>query len=499
MFSKILIANRGEIAVRVIRACREMGIRAVAVYSEVDQASPHVWLADEAVPIGPPEASRSYLDIPRLIDAARGTGADAVHPGYGFLAENAAFASACREAGLTFIGPPAEVIAALGDKARARRMAAASGVRVVPGFDDPMADDARLRQEAFKVGFPLLLKAAAGAGGRGLRLVEDPNDLDHAVASARREAKAAFGGDGLIIERLIDRPRHIEVQVLADGQDTVVHLGERECSLQRRHQKVIEEAPAPGADASLRAELGEAAVRVARAAGYVNAGTVEFLVDPERRFYFLEVNTRLQVEHPVTEMVTGLDLVAAQIRIAAGEPLGLLQHEIRPRGWAIECRVYAEDPEAGFAPSPGTVVHLVEPHLPGVRIDSGIVAGQHISMHYDPILSKIIAWGSDRALALRRMRQALRAYVVLGVRTNLPYLRAVLDLPAFVEGELSTDFLSRHMPDWRSPVPTPEACALGALLSDPAWSDAARRVTVAGMTGTGAVDPWDRLHGWRLA
>ncbi|MGQ0548808.1 MAG: acetyl-CoA carboxylase biotin carboxylase subunit [Armatimonadota bacterium] len=501
MFTTVLIANRGEIAVRIIRACREMGMRSVAVFSDADAASPHVWLADEAVNIGPPEAARSYLDIGRVIDAARRSGAQAIHPGYGFLAEDAAFATACREAGITFVGPPPDVIAALGDKARARSLAETAGVPVLPGFNDPRADDAAIRREAEAIGLPLVLKAAVGAGGRGLRVVERADDLDVAMGSARREARAAFGDDGLIVERWIEHPRHIEVQVLADEQGGLVHLGERECSIQRRHQKVIEESPSPGADTWLRAELGDAAVRIARAAGYINAGTVEFLVDRDRRYYFLEVNTRLQVEHPVTEMVMGVDVVQAQFSIAAGDRLTLRQHEIRSRGWAIECRVYAEDPEADFAPSPGKVLHLVEPHMPGVRVDSGIVTGQEIPRHYDPILSKVIAWAPDRAGAVRRMRQALAGYVVLGIRTNLPYLRAVCDLPAFAAGELSTDFLSRHLPGWQHPAPTTEASAVAAALSD-----TARPKTRGGpphadshAEAEGFADPWDRLSRWRMS
>ncbi|MGH2374652.1 MAG: acetyl-CoA carboxylase biotin carboxylase subunit [bacterium] len=498
MLTKVLIANRGEIAVRIIRACREMGLQSVAAFSDADAASPHVWLADEAVNIGPPEAARSYLDISRVIDAARKTGAQAIHPGYGFLAENAAFAAACRDAGITFVGPPPEVIAALGDKARARRLAEAAGVPVVAGFDDPRADDETIRREAERIGFPVVLKAAAGAGGRGLRVVERPEDFDLAMGSARREAHAAFGDDRLIIERWVDHPRHIEVQVLADEHGGMLHLGERECSIQRRHQKVIEESPSPGADTWLRTELGDAAVRIAQAAGYINAGTVEFLVDRDRRYYFLEVNTRLQVEHPVTEMVMGLDLVQAQLRIANGDPLAVRQHEIRARGWAIECRIYAEDPEADFAPAPGKILHLVEPHMPGIRVDSGIAVGQEIPRHYDPILSKVIAWASDRRSALRRMRQALDDYVVLGIRTNLSYLRAVLRLLAFEGGDLSTDFLSVHLPRWQHPAPTSEASAIAALLSEPNRLEAGGPVAANGRPAAVFADPWERLSRWRI-
>ncbi|HET8679141.1 MAG TPA: biotin carboxylase N-terminal domain-containing protein [bacterium] len=498
MFTKVLIANRGEIAVRIIRACREMGLRSVAAFSDADATSPHVWLADEAVNIGPPEAARSYLDIGRLIDAARKTGAQAIHPGYGFLAESAGFATACRDAGITFVGPPPDVIAALGDKARARKLADVVGVPVVPGFNDPRADDDTITREAKAIGFPLVLKAAAGAGGRGLRVVERAEDLEVAIGSARREARAAFGADGLIIERWIEHARHIEVQVLADQHGGAVHLGERECSIQRRYQKVIEESPSSGADTRLRAELADAATRIAHATDYVNAGTVEFLVDRDRRYYFLEVNTRLQVEHPVTEMVMGVDLVQAQFRVAAGNRLHLRQRDLRSHGWAIECRVYAEDPEADFAPSPGKVLHLIEPHMPGVRVDSGVVTGQEIPRHYDPILSKVIAWAPDRAGALHRMRQALHDYVVLGIRTNLSYLRAVLDLPALAAGDLSTDFLSVHLPHWQHPAPTSEAVAIAALLSESDRPQTGAPAPPNDRPSTNFADPWERLSRWRI-
>ncbi len=502
MFSKILIANRGEIAVRVIRACREMDIGTVAVYSDADAESPHVWLADEAVPIGPAEAAQSYLNVDRILETARRTGAQAIHPGYGFLAENAAFASACADAGIVFIGPPAGVIRSLGDKARARRLAAAAGVPVIPGIDDPGADDATIREAALRVGLPVLLKAASGGGGKGMRVVHRVEELESAVASARREAQAAFGDDALLIERLIERPRHVEVQILADAHGQIVHLGERECSIQRRHQKVIEESPAPAVDRRLRAALWGAAVRVARAAGYVNAGTVEFLLDRDGRFYFLEVNTRLQVEHPVTELVTGIDLVQAQIHIAAGEPLALRQEDVAWRGHAIECRVYAEDPEAGFAPSPGRVLHLFEPAMPGVRIDSGIRTGQVIPPYYDPIVSKIIAWAPDRPRALRRMGEALRDCVVLGCQTNLSFLRAVIVHPEFAAGRLSTDFLREHMASWRRPAPAPEIIALAAALADAGLS-AAPGLSAASSTGLSSsvslADPWQRLRGWRIS
>ncbi len=498
-FAKILIANRGEIAVRVMRACREMGIATVAVYSDADETAPHAWLADEAVRLGPAGPAQSYLNVGRIIDAARRTGAQAIHPGYGFLAEQPGFASACREAGIIFIGPPAEVLASLGDKAAARRLADAAGVPVVPGTNEVAPDAQALEQAAQRLEFPLLLKAAAGGGGKGLRVVRRANDLAAAAESARRESQSAFGDGALIVERLLERCRHVEVQVLADAHGSVVQLGERECSLQRRHQKVVEESPSTAVDGRLRQALGEAAVRIAKAAGYVNAGTVEFLVDQDRRFFFLEVNTRLQVEHPVTELVTGIDLVAAQIRIAAGEPLPVRQDKVFLRGHALECRVYAEDPAAGFAPSPGRVLRLVEPQLPGVRVDSGIRAGQDIPVEYDPILAKVVAWAPGRREVVRKMIQALEEYVVLGFHTNIPFLRAVIAHPAFAAGDLSTDFLQQHFAGWRRPEPTPEVWAIGAVVSgSDSSSHAAHKAAAGRPPGRRDMDPWNRLTGWRL-
>jgi acetyl-CoA carboxylase biotin carboxylase subunit len=491
-FSKVLIANRGEIAVRIARACRDLGIATVAVYSDADSTAPHVLVADEAVSIGPAEPAASYLNIDRILDAARRAGADAIHPGYGFLAENAAFAEACSRAGIAFIGPPADVISALGDKARARRIALEAGVPVIVGDERPARDD-DLARAAERIGFPVLLKAAAGGGGKGMRVVHAAAELPDAIASARREARSAFGDEALICEKYVEGARHIEVQILADGFGNAIHLGERECSVQRRYQKIVEEAPSVAVDAVLRADLGEAALRVARAAGYVNAGTVEFLLDRDRRFYFLEVNTRLQVEHPVTEAVTGIDMVYEQIRIAAGHPLDVAQDEVALRGHAVECRVYAEDPEADFAPSPGTVLRLLEPHIPGVRIDSGIRAGQTIPVHYDPILAKVIAWGPDRDRALARLTQALSDYVILGIQTNIPHLRAIVTHPSFVAGDLSTDFLPTHLSGWRRSPPPPEAIAVAAaLLAERQPPGADRRPP------TVFPDPWDRLSGWRI-
>ncbi|HSB41104.1 MAG TPA: acetyl-CoA carboxylase biotin carboxylase subunit [Methylomirabilota bacterium] len=442
-FGKVLIANRGEIAVRVIRACRELGIRTVAVFSEADRESLHVLLADEAVAIGPAPATESYLVIDRLIAAARSTGAEAVHPGYGFLAENAAFAQACLDAGLTFIGPPPAAIRAMGDKMAARRVAIQLGVPVVPGTERPVSDDAEAARVAERVGYPVMLKAAMGGGGKGMRLVRASGDLPAALRAARAEAGAAFGDASVYIERYVETPRHIEVQVLADAHGGVVHLGERECSVQRRHQKLVEESPSPFVTPEMRRRMGEAACRVAAAAGYVNAGTVEFLVDRERNFYFLEMNTRLQVEHPVTELVTGRDLVKDQLRLAAGDKLGFTQDDVTLAGWAIECRINAEDPFASFIPSPGQVTGLRAPGGPWVRDDTGIYAGYTIPRFYDTLMAKLIVWGPDRDAAIARMSRALGEYTVTGVPTTIPILQRILAHPDFVAGRLSTAFMEQ--------------------------------------------------------
>jgi len=442
-FGKVLIANRGEIAVRVIRACRELSIKTVAVFSEADRESLHVLLADEAVPIGPPPAAESYLVIDKLIAAARATGAEAVHPGYGFLAENAKFAQACLDAGLTFIGPPPAAIRAMGDKMAARRVAIKMGVPVVPGTEQPVADDAEAARVAERVGYPVMVKAAMGGGGKGMRLVRAPGDLAGALRAARSEAGAAFGDAAVYIERYVEEPRHIEIQVLADAHGGVVYLGERECSIQRRHQKLVEESPSSFVTPEMRRRMGEAACRVAAAVGYVNAGTVEFLVDRERTFYFLEMNTRLQVEHPVTELVTGRDLVKDQLRIAAGEKLGFGQDDVALHGWAIECRINAEDPFASFIPSPGTVVGLRAPGGPWVRDDTGVYAGCTIPRFYDTLMAKLIVWGPDREAAIARMTRALGEYKVAGVQTTIPILERIIRHPDFVAGRLSTGFMER--------------------------------------------------------
>ncbi|MEQ1871172.1 MAG: acetyl-CoA carboxylase biotin carboxylase subunit, partial [Vicinamibacterales bacterium] len=435
---KILIANRGEIAVRVIRACREMGIATVAVYSECDRAALHVRLADEACAIGPSAPRESYLCIERLIEVAKETGADGVHPGYGFLAENEDFAAAVVEAGLTFIGPTAQAIALMGSKTSARQVAANAGVRVVPGTETPFAPDvpdAEIAEIAQQIGYPLLVKAVAGGGGKGMRTVSDPADLSSAVRAARSEAGAAFGDAAVYLERRLTRPRHIEVQLLADHHGTVLPFVERECSIQRRHQKVVEETPSQAVTPQIRKAITSAAAAVARAAGYRNAGTIEFLLDESGEFFFLEMNTRLQVEHPITEMVTGIDLVRWQIRIARGEKLTLdPERLLTPVGHAIECRIYAEDPDRAFLPSPGRILQLRAPAGPGIRDDSGATAGLEVPIFYDPMISKLIAWAEDRPSTIARMRRALQEYVIVGIKTTVPFFNWLLVQPEFLSG-----------------------------------------------------------------
>jgi acetyl-CoA carboxylase biotin carboxylase subunit len=468
MFGKLLIANRGEIAVRVIRACREAGIRTVTVFSEADRDALHVRLADEAHPIGPPAAGQSYLVIDRLIEVARRSDAEAVHPGYGFLSENASFAEACRAAGLVFVGPPPEAIARMGDKTAARRAAVSAGVPVVPGTPDPVGSDAEAQRAAQDLGFPVMIKAARGGGGKGMRVVGTPAQLESSLRLARSEAGSAFGDAAIYLEKAIVEPRHVEIQVLADAHGHVVHLGERECSIQRRHQKLIEESPSLCVDEPLRTEMGAAACRLLALAGYRNAGTVEFLIDADRRFYFLEVNTRLQVEHPVTELVTGIDLVQEQLRLAGGEKLGYAQGDIAARGWAIECRISAEDPASGFIPSPGRITTWRPPGGPWVRVDAGVYEGVEVPLHYDPLMAKLIVWGRDREEAVRRMSGALAEFGVAGIRTTIPFHRAVMRHPDFLAGRLSTAFVGRAFPGGRGlPEPSParaRAAAVAAAL-----------------------------------
>ena len=440
MLRKILIANRGEIAVRILRACQELGVATVAVYSDADRHALHVRNADEAYRIGPAPARDSYLRIDRILDAARESGAQAVHPGYGFLAENPEFAAACEEAGLLFIGPPAQAIAAMGDKVMARRLMKEAGVPVIPGTAQDLQDEALLK-EAAQIGYPLYIKAAAGGGGKGMRLVQHPDQAERALKSARREALNAFDDDRVYLEKALQGAHHVEIQVLADGHGHAIHLGERECSVQRRHQKLIEEAPSPTVDEDLRQRMGEIAVRAAQAVGYVNAGTVEFLLDEHGQFYFLEMNTRLQVEHPITEAITGIDIVAEQLRIASGAPLSYAQEDVHRQGWAIECRIIAEDPFHEFRPHSGTIRHLVEPSGPGVRVDSGLYQDGEVSPYYDSLLAKLITWGDTRAEAIRRMRRALDEYRILGIPTTIPFHRQVMEAPDFVQGKYDTSFL----------------------------------------------------------
>jgi acetyl-CoA/propionyl-CoA carboxylase, biotin carboxylase, biotin carboxyl carrier protein len=488
MFGKVLVANRGEIAVRVIRTLRSLGVASVAVWSDADADARHVREADEAVRLGPAPAAESYLHIGRILEAAARTGAQAVHPGYGFLAENAAFARACADAGLVFIGPPPAAIEAMGDKIRAKATVAKAGVPVVPGAGRPGMSDADLIAAAPDVGFPILIKPSAGGGGKGMRLARSAGELAAALAGARREARAAFGDGTLLLERYIERPRHIEIQVLADGHGHTLHLGERECSLQRRHQKIIEEAPSPLLDQGRRAAMGAAAAGAARSVGYQGAGTVEFIVSGDRPddFYFMEMNTRLQVEHPVTELVTGLDLVELQVRVAAGEALPLGQDDVRLTGHAVEARVYAEDPARGFLPTGGTVLALDEPSGPHVRTDSGLAPGMTVTSSYDPMLAKVIAWGPDRGAALRRLDGALGGTTVLGLTTNIGFLRALLAHPDVAAGRLDTGLVERHLSGLVAagvPGEVLAAAGLARLLA----REPAGPVT----------DPWDIPDGWR--
>jgi acetyl-CoA carboxylase biotin carboxylase subunit len=447
VFRKVLVANRGEIAVRIIRALRELGITSVAVFSDADRASLHVRMADEAEHIGPAPSSESYLRSDRVLDAARTHGAEAIHPGYGFLSEDADFASECERAGIKFIGPSADSIRRLGSKIDGRRLAHDAGAPVVPGTNEPATNYEHARAIAREIGYPVLLKAVAGGGGKGMRLVNSEPELEAAIRDARSEAERAFRNGEVYVEKAIRNPRHIEIQLLGDEHDHLIYLGERECSLQRRHQKVVEECPSPLVDAhpDLRAAMGEAALKIARAAGYYNAGTAEFLVDSDRNFYFLEMNTRLQVEHPVTELATSLDLVHWQIRIAAGERLTIRQEDVRLRGSAIECRLYAEDPDASFFPSPGVIDTLVEPAGPGVRLDSGVYEGCEVTIDYDPLLAKLTVWASDRLAAIARMRRALSEYRVGGIRHNIPFFLEIMNDPEFGLGRLHTGFIAEFL------------------------------------------------------
>lgn len=501
MFSKVLIANRGEIAVRIIRACQEMGIATVAVYSDADAHSLHVALADAAVRIGPPAPAESYLRGDAILQVALDHGCDAVHPGYGFLSENAAFADAVTQAGLVFIGPSGAAMRAMGSKTAARTVMQAAGVPVVPGYQASQRDE-DLRTAAAALGFPLLVKATAGGGGKGMRVVRNPTELSPALESARREAMNGFGDDRIYLEKLIEHPRHIEFQVFGDLHGNAVHLFERECSIQRRHQKIIEETPSPLLDADLRQRMGEAAVAAVKAVNYTNAGTLEFLVDRERNFYFLEMNTRLQVEHPITEAVTGVDLVKLQLRVAAGEPLPFRQADLTQRGHAIECRVYAEDAANGFLPAIGKVLLAVEPVGPGVRVDAGVTTGDEVTLHYDPMIAKLIVLGENRADAIGKMQWALGHYVILGdVITNIPFLHDVLSHPRFTAGNLATDLVDTAFDAWQPQAGEPPALALAVAALAELLQGAKRTSAPAAAGQQAAADDlavWEAAGAFRL-
>ncbi|MFQ6101610.1 MAG: acetyl/propionyl/methylcrotonyl-CoA carboxylase subunit alpha [Anaerolineae bacterium] len=491
MPGKVLVANRGEVAVRVLRTCRELGLETVAVFSEADREAPHVRYASEAYCIGPPPAPESYLRGERIIQVALEAGVRTVHPGYGFLAESPAFARACTEAGLTFVGPSPEAMELLGDKATARRVAHDLGIPVIKGSAYAL-DDAELLDAADRIGYPVMLKATAGGGGMGIRAANSRAELEAAIPLARREAQAAFGDDGVYLERLMEGARHIEVQLLGDGHGHVIHLGERECSIQRRHQKLIEESPSRAVDSDLRQRICQAAVRVGRAGDYASAGTVEFLLDSEDNFYFLEVNPRLQVEHTVTEAVTGVDIVKEQLRIAAGRELRCAQEDIRTRGWALECRILAEDPAQGFIPTTGRITRLREPGGPGIRVDSGICEGLTITPHYDSLLSKLIAWGETRGVAIVRMRRALEEYRIIGVTTNLDLHRALLDSHRFFGGQFNTRFLEEQFLPPETDGEDHLAAALTAALLD------YRRRRGGEAIGEPHINRWKMLGRWEL-
>jgi len=493
MFSKILIANRGEIAIRIIRACRELGVKPVAIYSEPDAESLHVRMADEAVCVGPAASRESYLKIDAIVAAALATNTEAIHPGYGFLAESAEFARAVTSAGLTFIGPTPEAMEIMGSKTSARRAAIEAGVPIVPGTVEPLVSLEEANTTAEKFGYPVMLKAAAGGGGQGMRLVTDSHELRSAFETAQAEAAAAFGDSSLYIEKAIERPRHIEIQIFADNHGDVVHLGERECSIQRRHQKVIEECPSPINDPELRRQMGEAAVKIGRAVNYTGAGTVEFLFsDVTHDFYFLEMNTRLQVEHPVTELVTGFDLVREQFSVATGERLSFTQDDVRWLGHAIECRIYAEDPDNNFFPSPGTITHLREPSGPGVRIDSGVTRLSEVSIHYDPMIAKLAVWGRTRGEAIDRLRRALDEYEVSGITTTLPFFREVVRDVEFIAGRLDTGFIARFNERRTANEPSVVETDLAAIAAALAYRTRQQRASMSTQTVRSRWKTWGK-------
>lgn len=502
MFRKVLVANRGEIALRIIKACHELDVATVAVYSDADRGALHVQAATEAVYIGPSPALESYLNMERIIQAALETGAEAIHPGYGFLAENPEFVRLCEETGLVFVGPNSQAMALVGDKIRSRQVVEKVGVPIIPGMKKSLGKLEDYRAEAQRIGYPVMIKASAGGGGKGMRIVYRDEELIPALEAGQREAKAAFGDESVYLEKYIEEPRHVEFQVLADNWGNVIHLFERECSIQRRHQKIIEETPSLALDDDLRLKMGEAAKKVMRTVGYNNAGTVEFLLDKDKNFYFLEVNARLQVEHPVTELTTGVDLVHQQLRIAAGEKLSLSQKQVSQRGHALECRIYAEDPAHNFLPSSGRIVYLREPAGPGIRLDSGVYAGFEVPIYYDPILAKLITWGETREQACFRMKKALENYVILGIQTTIPFLAEVVQHPAFLDGKISTHFIPRYFGDWQPPEKSEEGkklALIGAVFQE---MKGARKIASKAFTIEAVKErfhsPWQRLGAWRL-
>ena len=496
MFKKVLIANRGEIAVRIIKACQEMGIKTVAVYSEVDKDAPHVHLADETVNIGDPTPIESYLNIPKIIEVTQEVGAEAIHPGYGFLAENPDFAKACDDKGIKFIGPNPKVISLMGDKIAAKKTMEQAEVPVIPGYHGPKQDTSSLIKEGKKIGFPLLVKAAAGGGGKGMRIVHSENTLAESIEGAKRESKSSFGDDTVFLEKYLDKPRHIEFQILADEHGKTIHLFERECSIQRRHQKIIEEAPSPVVTSKLRKKMGDAAVKAAETVGYTNAGTVEFMVDGDLNFYFMEMNTRLQVEHPITEMTTGIDLAKWQLRIASGMNLTLKQSELLQRGHAIECRIYAEDPSNGFLPSIGTLKKVESPTGPNVRDDTGIYSGMKVTPYYDPMLAKLVVSSENRAESINKMIWALSRYVVLGVTTNIPFLKEVLDHKEFRKGNITTHFIDEHFKDW---MVTKDGLPIDAIIALAVYDSMhSKRQEVVRYKEADPHSPWKQVGRWRM-
>jgi len=496
MFSKILIANRGEIAVRVIKACRELGIESIAVYSTIDRDALHVQVADQAVCIGEAVPSESYLNIDAIIEAIKQTGAEAVHPGYGFLSENYLFAQRCEKEGIIFIGPNAKAMKLVGDKVASREVTERAGIPLIPGMKDKSTDVNQCIAEAEKIGYPVLLKASAGGGGKGMRVVKSKSELKAAVEAGMREAKSAFGDPSVYLEKYIEQPRHVEFQVLADQHGHAIHLFERECSIQRRHQKIVEESPSTALDDDLRRRMGETALKVVEVSGYTNAGTVEMLLDKNNNYYFLEVNARLQVEHPVTEMVTGIDLVHAQIRIAAGEKLWLKQTDLRQNGHAIECRIYAEDPENNFLPSAGKIIFMKEPTGPGIRHDCGVFSGYEVSVYYDPILSKLVAWAPGREICCHRMASALENFPILGIKTDIEFLRDVVIHPEFIAGNTYTDFIPKNMADWKHS--SGDGVIDQALIAATIFSKSNQKNSGVSAKSQKSTSPWLETGSWQI-